>query len=211
MQESSDSESEIEPSVYEKRRELNALLTVIAERLFFDSKKKVYIEKLKQLEKRQAEVLGQEAPDFIKKKEEILKEYHDKLRYIDVVRSLRTESLNRRTLGQLECAHQNVENDKRLTYERIETGILTKLQKLDAEFKKCAKEYADFCQECEKSKERRRRKQKRNPVSHVIEKLLGNAISSLVDQYDEDINEDLYAYEQTLRVVNGRTTSEKDK
>lgn len=49
MQESSDSESEIEPSVYEKRRELNAWRTVLAEKLFTEAKKKLYAEKLKQV------------------------------------------------------------------------------------------------------------------------------------------------------------------
>ncbi|VDO80066.1 unnamed protein product [Onchocerca flexuosa] len=82
MQESSDSESEIEPTVYERRRELNAWKTVLAEKLFTDTKKKLYAEKLKQLEKRQAEVLSQEAADFIRKKEEILKEYHDRLQIL---------------------------------------------------------------------------------------------------------------------------------
>lgn len=49
MQESSDSESEIEPSVYERRRELNAWRTVLAEKLFTEAKKKLYAEKLKQV------------------------------------------------------------------------------------------------------------------------------------------------------------------
>ncbi|EJW85370.1 hypothetical protein WUBG_03719 [Wuchereria bancrofti] len=182
MQESSDSESEIEPSVYEKRRELNAWRT---------------------LEKRQAEVLSQEAVDFIKKKEEILKEYHDRLQYIEVIRALRTESLKRRTIGQLDCAQQNLNNNKRMAYEKIETDIWTRMQKLDDDMKKCIREYVNFCREFERSKERERRKRKRYPVANVIERLLGDAVSSLIDPYNENVDEDLYVCEQALRAVNG--------
>ncbi|VIO99011.1 Uncharacterized protein BM_BM10507 [Brugia malayi] len=203
MQESSDSESEIEPSVYEKRRELNAWRTVLAEKLFIEAKKKLYAEKLKQLEKRQAEVLSQEAVDFIKKKEEILKEYHDRLQYIEVIRALRTESLKRRTIGQLECAQQNLNNNKRMAYEKIETDIWTRMQKLDDDMKKCVREYVNFCREFERSKERERRKRKRYPVANVIERLLGDAVSSLIDPYNENVDEDLYVCEQALRAVNG--------
>lgn len=45
MQESSDSEAEIELSTYEKRRERNAWLTVLAEKLFAETKKRIYHEK----------------------------------------------------------------------------------------------------------------------------------------------------------------------
>ncbi|KAM3716533.1 Breast cancer metastasis-suppressor 1-like protein-A [Dirofilaria immitis] len=199
MQESSDSESEIEPSVYERRRELNAWRTVLAEKLFTEAKKKLYAEKLKQLEKRQAEVLSQEAADFIKKKEEILKEYHDRLQYIEVIRALRTESLKRRTIGQLECAQQNFNNNKRMAYEKTETNIWTKMQKLDDDMKRCTKEYVNFCREFERSRERERRKRKRYPVASVIERLLGDAVSSLMDPYNENVNEDLFVCEQALK------------
>ncbi|CAG9531040.1 unnamed protein product [Cercopithifilaria johnstoni] len=204
MQESSDSESEIEPSVYERRRELNAWRTVLAEKLFIEVKKKLYAEKLKQLEKRQAEVLSQEAADFIRKKEEILKEYHDRLQYIEVVRALRTESLKRRTIGQLECAQQNLNNNKRMAYEKIEANILTMMQKLDDDMKRCTRDYVNFCREFERSREREWRKRKRYPVASVIERLLGDAVSSLMDSYNENVDEDLYVCEQALRAVNGR-------
>ncbi|VDM98554.1 unnamed protein product, partial [Onchocerca ochengi] len=166
MQESSDSESEIEPTIYERRRELNAWKTVLAEKLFTDTKKKLYAEKLKQLEKRQAEVLSQEAADFIRKKEEVLKEYHDRLQYIEVIRALRTESLKRRTIGQLECAQQNLNNNKRIAYEKVEEDIWAKMQKLDDDMKRCTKEYVNFCREFERSRERERRKRKRYPVAN---------------------------------------------
>uniref|UniRef100_A0A915PR07 Uncharacterized protein n=1 Tax=Setaria digitata TaxID=48799 RepID=A0A915PR07_9BILA len=204
MQESSDSESEIEPSVYERRRELNAWRTVLAEKLFIEARRKLYTEKLNQLEKRQAEVLSQEAADFIKKKEEILKAYHDRLQYIEVIRALRTESLKRRTIGQLECAQQNLNNNKRMAYEKVENDIWTKIQKLDDDMKRCTREYVNFCREFERSKERERRKRKRYPVANVIERLLGDAVSSLIDPYDENVDEDLYVCEQALKAVNGR-------
>lgn len=48
-------------------------------------------------------------------------------------------------MGQLECAQQNLNNNKRMAYEKIETDIWTMIQKLDDDMKRCTKEYVNFC------------------------------------------------------------------
>lgn len=58
--------------------------------------------------------------------------------------------------------------------------------------------------EFERSREREWRKRKRYPVASVIERLLGDAVSSLMDSYNESVDEDLYVCEQALRAVNGQ-------
>lgn len=206
MQESSDSEAEIELSIYEKRRERNAWLTVLAEKLFAETKKRIYHEKKNLLDARLTSLLNQDAEDYKKKREEIYKEHNERLQYIEVTRALRTESLRRKTKGQRECAEQNLINNKRMAYERIEADIEERMQKLDDDLKRCTREYKDFCREFEKSKERERRKQRRDPVTTVVQRLLGDQTLGYMNSCDEDIDEDLRVCEQALRAVNGCDT-----
>ncbi|KHN75842.1 N-alpha-acetyltransferase 35, NatC auxiliary subunit [Toxocara canis] len=133
----SDSETEIEYTVYEKRREVNVRKIVLLERLFSIAKQRLYHERLRQLETRQVELLNQTAADYINKKAVLLDEHRARSEYNTAFRTLQMESLRRKMVGKLETAHKNLIHNKKMAFERIEGEIKGRIAQMEKERKRC--------------------------------------------------------------------------
>ncbi|VDM47606.1 unnamed protein product [Toxocara canis] len=152
----SDSETEIEYTVYEKRREVNVRKIVLLERLFSIAKQRLYHERLRQLETRQVELLNQTAADYINKKAVLLDEHRARSEYNTAFRTLQMESLRRKMVGKLETAHKNLIHNKKMAFERIEGEIKGRIAQMEKERKRCLDVIEQFALEGKEHPKRRK-------------------------------------------------------
>ncbi|KIH69201.1 hypothetical protein ANCDUO_00463 [Ancylostoma duodenale] len=108
----SDSEPELDPAEYEKRRDL-CLRQIILSELQFNKLKIILRDlKIKQLMKRRHDVLNQTDPDFMVKQRELLEEFNARNKLTETIRCLEMDSLERRTNGLKMIAESNQDDNK---------------------------------------------------------------------------------------------------
>ncbi|KHJ77860.1 hypothetical protein OESDEN_22520, partial [Oesophagostomum dentatum] len=95
----SDSETELDPAEYEKRRDLYLRQIILSEIQFNRLKITLRDLKIKQLMKRRQDVLNQTDPEFLAKQRELLDECNARNKLTETIRCLEMDSLERRTIG----------------------------------------------------------------------------------------------------------------
>ncbi|KAK6045970.1 Mak10 subunit, NatC N(alpha)-terminal acetyltransferase [Cooperia oncophora] len=124
----SDSESELDPAEYEKRREL-CLRQIILSEIQFNKLKIVLRDlKIKQLMKRRQDVLNQTDPEFLVKHRELLEEFNARNRLTEAIRTLEMDSLERRTVGLKKIAETNQNDNKIIAQEKLREQLLDEIR-----------------------------------------------------------------------------------
>ncbi|VDD95350.1 unnamed protein product [Enterobius vermicularis] len=126
----SDSDTEIDAVTYERKREECMRKIILLEKAFVTTKKRLYDEKMKQLEARQAELLNQTAPDFLAKKAVLVAEYRARTLYNKAVRDLRVESLKRKSVGNFHNMEADTMRTHDLIREKLEDEICAEINNL---------------------------------------------------------------------------------
>uniref|UniRef100_A0A0M3I021 DUF4201 domain-containing protein n=1 Tax=Ascaris lumbricoides TaxID=6252 RepID=A0A0M3I021_ASCLU len=199
----SDSETEIEYSTYEKRREANVRKIVLLERLFASAKQRLYHERLHQLETRQVELLNQTAADYISKKTVLIDEHRARCEYNNAFRTLQMESLRRKMVGKLETSQKNLIHNKKMAFERIEAEIEDRIAELDEERRRCLSVIDEYDSEQKEHVKRRKTDDK------AVEKLRNELDMPLVFYMlsREYLLMDIALVENALKAVNLRQTN----
>ncbi|WKY12833.1 hypothetical protein Q1695_003994 [Nippostrongylus brasiliensis] len=119
----SDSEPELDPAEYEKRRELCLRQIILAEIQF--NKLKIVLRdlKIKQLMKRRQDVINQTDPEFVVKHRELLEEFSTRNKLTEAIRCLEMDSLERRTTGLKRIAEMNQDDNKIIAKEKLREEI----------------------------------------------------------------------------------------
>ncbi|CAJ0588920.1 unnamed protein product [Cylicocyclus nassatus] len=124
----SESETELDPVEYEKRRDLCLRQIILAEIQF--NKLKIVLRDLKvrQLMRRRQDVLNQTDPEFIAKQRELLEECNARNKLTETIRCLEMDSLERRTIGLKKIAESNQDDNKLIAQERLRNQLLNEIR-----------------------------------------------------------------------------------
>lgn len=124
----SDSEPELEPAEYEKRREL-CLRQIILTEIQFNKLKIVLRDlKIKQLMKRRQDVINRTDAEFLVKHRELLDEFNARNKHAEAIRCLEMDSLERRTVGLKKIAETNQNDNKVIAKEKLREEILKEIE-----------------------------------------------------------------------------------
>ncbi|PIO67015.1 hypothetical protein TELCIR_11252 [Teladorsagia circumcincta] len=124
----SDSESDLDPAEYEKRREL-CLRQIILSEIQFNKLKIILRDlKIKQLMKRRQDVINQTDPEFLVKHRELLEEFEARNRLTEAIRTLELDSLERRTVGLKKIAETNQNDNKIIAQEKLREQLLDEIR-----------------------------------------------------------------------------------
>ena len=144
----SDSDTEIDSATYERKREECMRKIILLEKVFNTTKKRLYDERMKQLEARQTELLNQTAPDFLAKKAILSEERRARIEYNKAVRDLRMGSLKRKSLGNFHNMEADTMRTHDLVREKLEDEIYGEISRLRSEIAKAEEELRNFSDKC---------------------------------------------------------------
>ncbi|VDN28561.1 unnamed protein product [Gongylonema pulchrum] len=134
----------------------------------------------------------------------------NEFQFYELRRSLQEESQRRVTIAKRDCLSRNLENDRKLAYEKCAREIRVKMEELEDYMKKCAETYKSQGGRRRKAKQQKN-EQQLDPVRRFMLKVIGRSTVSLdhetvdIDD-DDDITEDVRLAESVLATSGGNAS-----